>query len=391
MNKRELQKEAARLHEKHYGTKPEVISFAPGRAEVLGNHTDYNEGTVLSVAIDKGHCFCISINKGEGLRLMAGDLEKIVSFDLDNIGPVQEASWASYVKGVFYYLKEKGLPIADWDCTFLGSIPIGSGLSSSAALEVSAAFAAQEMTGQWVDKIETAKLCRESESRFAGCNCGLLDQFSSIFGQEHCLIHSDFRSLTVKPVSIPEDIQFLIITPEVTHSLADSPYNARRESCELAVKEMNSLLDRPVRSLRDVSPELLADHRDKIDREAAKRASHVVGEIDRVAKGAEALSRGNVDLFGELMYLSHQSSRLDFENSSPELDTVIEAARATGVPGARLSGGGWGGSLIAIIQEGQADSFSKAIAEICSSKGLSLKFNLVLPSKGAEILQKKGE
>lgn len=389
MDQTPLMEELKKLHKKHYGRDSQVVSFAPGRAEVLGNHTDYNLGTVLSTAIDKGHCFAISPNAGKGIRLMAGDLEKIVSFDLKSIGPVEGAGWASYVRGVFYYLAEKGLEIRDWDCSFLGTIPIGSGLSSSAALEVSSAYAAQEFTGRWIDPVDTARLCQASEKRFAGCNCGLLDQFSSIFGEEHSLIHSDFRDLKVSPVKIPEDIQFLIITPQVTHSLVDSPYNARRESCEQAARELNALLPQKVESLRDVSTADFEKYREKIEREASLRAAHIVGEIDRVSRGIKALESGDVPLFGDLMYRSHESSRILFENSSPELDEVVEAAWEAGALGARLSGGGWGGSLIALIREGQSEELSGKIKEICHKKGLELKFQLVLPSGGAEILQKK--
>lgn len=389
MNKRDLMDQLKKLHKKHYGQAPVVVSFAPGRAEVLGNHTDYNLGTVLSTAIDRGHCFAISPNQGKGIRLLAGDLEQIAEFDLETIGPVEGAGWASYVRGVFYYLREKGLEIKDWDCSFLGSIPIGSGLSSSAALEVSSAYAAQEFADQWIDPIETARLCQASEQKFAGCNCGLLDQFSSIYGEEHCLIHSDFRNLKVSPVKIPEDIQFLIITPQITHSLVDSPYNARRESCEQAARELDSLLPHKVETLRDVSPAEFEKHRESLEKEASLRAAHIVGEIDRVARGVKALETGDVPLFGDLMYRSHESSRVLFENSSPELDEVVEAAWEAGALGARLSGGGWGGSLIALIREGQGSELSEKIGEICSKKGLKLKFQLVLPSEGAEILQKK--
>jgi galactokinase len=374
------------LHRKHFGSPPSVISWAPGRAEVLGNHTDYNQGTVLSIAIDKGHCFAISPNGGRGFRLLAVDIEKTVSFDISEISPVAGAAWAGYVKGVFYYLKEKGLPIADWDCSFLGNIPVGSGLSSSAALEVSAAWAAMAMTGIWIDPVEVAKLCREAEFRFAGCNCGLLDQFSSIFGKDHCLIHSDFRTLDITPVSLPGDILFLMVTPAVTHSLAESPYNRRRESCEQAVRELGGLMTPPPESLRDVTPEAFEALKGKIDPEAARRAAHIVGEIDRVETGAAALARGDITLFGDLMYRSHESSRINFENSCPELDLIVEAAREAGALGARLSGGGWGGSLIVLTREDSATELKNRISRLCSNRGLSTHISRIRPSGGAEIL-----
>jgi len=386
MSSRELAERLTSLHRKHYGRDPQVISYAPGRVEVLGNHTDYNLGTVLSAAIDKGHCFAISSNEGKGLRLLAGDLEEIASFNLEQISPMEKAPWARYIKGVFYYLKERGLEIKDFDCSFLGSIPVGSGLSSSAALEVSAAFAAQEKCGIWLDPKEIAALCRDAESIFAGCNCGLLDQFSSIFGKKHSLIHSDFKDLSVRSVAIPEDIRFLIVTPEITHSLADSPYNARRESCESAVEVLGTFLSYPVKSLRDVSPKDFEKFKKELPEELAKRAAHIIGEIYRVSVGVDALQRGDIDEFGQLMYLSHESSRDLFENSTPELDLVVEAARESGALGARLSGGGWGGSLIVLARAEEETNLLKTITKNCEKHNLAVKTRVAVPSDGARVL-----
>lgn len=377
------------LHWNRYGTEPDVIAFAPGRAEVLGNHTDYNLGTVLSTAVDMGHCFAISGNTGEGLRLLAGDLGETASFSLDTVGPVDGFPWASYVKGVFYNLAERGLRIDNLDCSFLGNIPVGSGLSSSAALEVSAAFAAMEMNGTHLDLKETAALCRDAESRFAHCNCGLLDQFSSIFGKKHCLIHTDFRTLEVTDVLLADDICFLIVTPDIIHRLSDSPYNERRESCERAVRELSAVLSEPVDSLREVVPADFALYRRQITPEAAQRAAHVIGEIDRVGRGVMALRRGDIITFGELMYQSHESSRTLFENSAEELDLVVASAREAGAPGARLSGGGWGGSLIVLARTTDLERLDRDITERCAGRGLMVRIRPIVPSDGARVVQSK--
>lgn len=381
-----LKEQIQNLHKKEFGRPPQVIAWAPGRAEVLGNHTDYNQGRVLSIAIDRGHLFCISPNQDKGLRLMAGDLEKTVEFDLVSISPVKEAPWASYVKGVFFYLNQAGLKINNWDCSFLGNIPVGSGLSSSAALEVSAAMAAQQMTGQWIDKIETARICQKAEITFAGCNCGLLDQFSSLFGQKNHLILSDFHSLEVSSLPLPSDVLFLMVTPGVTHSLADSPYNQRRESCEQAVREISTLTGKTFASLREVPLPLFNEFRDRIEKESAQRAAHVMTEMDRVKQGIKALGRGDMTLFGELMYQSHESSRQNFENSAPELDLVIQVARSAGAPGARLSGGGWGGSLIVLTREKEADTLGDKIRKECEEQGLPVKISRIIPSEGAGVI-----
>jgi len=386
MNRNQLAENLRKLHHKHFRQFPRVISFAPGRVEVLGNHTDYNQGTVLSAAINLGHAFAISPNKGQGIRLLAGDIEEKVSFKLDTISPVAGAGWASYVKGVFYYLKEKGLEIENLDCSFLGNIPIGSGLSSSAALEVSSAYAAQEYCGRWLDKIDVARLCREAESRFAGCNCGLLDQFSSIYGEDQNLIHSDFRDLSVRTLSLPADAVFLILTPREEHKLSDSPYNARRNSCEKAVEELSSLLPYSISSLRDVQVQDFEACKAQISSEAAKRAAHVVGEMERVALAELALKQENLVSLGDLMYQSHISSKTLFENSTPLLDHVVEISRSSGALGARLTGGGWGGSLIVLTRKTMAHGLADKVRKKSHEADIEMKLLTVHPAKGAEII-----
>ena len=384
-----LSEQIIRLHRKAFGTPPDVISFAPGRVEVLGNHTDYNMGAVLSTAIDLGHCFAISSSNtdAQNIRLLIGDWGQIVDFDLESRSPGDGA--ARYVKGVFYYLKKSGLPICSWNCSFLGNIPIGSGLSSSAALEVSSAFAAQEFCGQWLSSMETAKLCQEAEQQFAGCNCGLLDQVSSIYGKAHSLVHSDFRNLQIRNIPLMEDIIFLILIPQIAHELADSPYNERRASCEKAVTELNGLLSSPVQSLREVNFDEFDKLKNRISPEAAKRAAHVIGEIERVRLGEQAILNKDIDHFGHLMYQSHESSRCLFENSTPEQDRIVEIARNCGALGARLTGGGWGGSLIALTRKEEAKDLSEKIAGQCSKVKLPVRVLSIEASGGAQIIQNR--
>lgn len=384
---RELAAKLTALHEKHFGVRPAVIAWAPGRAEVLGNHTDYNGGCVLSAAIDRGHCFAISPGREPGFRLLAGDLETVTRFDTATISPVDGAPWAGYVKGVFYYLKERGVPADSWDCSFLGNIPVGSGLSSSAALEVSAATAAGALTGITLDPVDIARLCREAEFRFAGCNCGLLDQMSSLFGREEHLLKTDFRDLSVSCVPTPPELRFLMVTPAVTHTLTESPYNRRRESCLQAVRELAPFLNREPASLREITPGEFEQFRGRIDPEAARRAAHVIGEMERVEQGAAALASGDITRFGELMYLSHESSRSNFENSAPELDRIIEAARSAGAPGARLSGGGWGGSLIVLTRAAEEQNLTDNLIRFCTDGGLNVRITPLKPSGGAKVLQ----
>ncbi|HEY5653379.1 MAG TPA: galactokinase [Pontiella sp.] len=385
----QLVKATQTTHFETYGKEPTTISYAPGRIEVLGNHTDYNEGTTFSCAINMGHCFCISASDQPGVRVTAGDLGESTEFDPSNGDPLDKKyQWANYVKGVIYFLRDHGVEVDSINCTFRGSIPMGAGLSSSAALEVATAYAVLSYTNKEIDKIDIAKIGQKAEHEFAGCSCGLLDQFSSIYGIHHGLIHSDFRTLQTYPVKLADDAVFLMINPHVKHALAESPYNARRISCEKAAAELNELVDYEINSLRDIKWEDFETYKGKIDPEAAMRATHVVGEIHRVEEGVKLLKAGGeLEAFGQFLFDSHETSRTAFENSCDELDIVVEAAREAGALGARLSGGGWGGSAVALVHASDADDICKKIIEICKLKGLEPSAETIIPSSGATIVK----
>ena len=389
MNKETVIEKTRSAHLEIFGTTPETIAWAPGRIEVIGNHTDYNEGTVFSAAINLGIVFTLSKSDQPGIHLQAVDVEQqVATFGTSDMEKVEGAEWANYVKGVFHYLQDHlNQPIDGIDCSFSGSIPMGAGLSSSAALEVAAAFALIDHLDECVDLKQVAQFCQKAEQVFAGTNCGLLDQFSSIFGEEHGLIHCDFRSLEVRSSKVDADIEFLVVNPHVKHSLSDSPYNERRERCEQAATQFAALLDHPVTALRDVSWEEFQMHRDKIDPGAAKRAAHVIGEITRVEKGIELLAAGDVSAFGEFLFDSHQSSIDHFENSCAELDIVVAAAREAGALGARLSGGGFGGSAIVMVHSKDAETIGNKITTLCQAQGISPAIIEVVPSAGAMIVK----
>jgi len=379
---------AIQIHTQTYQREPSTVSYAPGRIEVLGNHTDYNEGTTFSCAINMGHCFCISKSDKPGVRLTAGDIQVTAEFDPANGDPLEKKfQWANYVKGVIYFLRAHDVEVDGIDCTFLGSIPMGAGLSSSAALEVATAYAVLAYAGKEIDKIDIAKIGQRAEHDFAGCSCGLLDQFSSIYGIHHGLIHSDFRTLETFPVKLPDDVVFLMINPHVKHALAESPYNARRKSCEKAAAELDALVDYKVNALRDIKFEDFEALKGRIDPEAAQRATHVVGEIHRVEKGVQLLKEGKLDAFGQYLFDSHETSRTAFENSCKELDIVVEAAREAGALGARLSGGGWGGSAVALVHEKDATAICEKIIELSKAKGLHPTAEVIVPSAGATIVK----
>lgn len=386
-------------HQARFGAEPALAAYAPGRAEVLGNHTDYNLGTVLSTAIDLGVVFTITPNNSGLLRIHAADLGADFECPVAVLEPAEDGApaaplpdWHNYVVGVATYLvREAGLELRGADCCFGGDLPRGSGLSSSAALEVAASLAFEAAGGVSIDPVTRARLCQMAEHNFVGTKSGLLDQFSSIFGRESHLIHLDFRSLEVQAVAVPRDLRFVLVTPGITHELASSPYNERRDACEEAAARLGALAgEQGAESsaadstwhLRDFTPEVFDRYRAKLPEEAARRAAHVIGEIARVEAGRAALERGDLPAFGKLMTESHLSSRYNFENSLPELDEAVELCLKAGALGARLTGGGWGGSVIALSL---AAGVPALLSEL-EARYNKLRCGVVVPSAGARLL-----
>lgn len=369
----------------HFGGAPSLVAYAPGRVEILGNHTDYNEGYVLSAAINRGTWFAVRRTTGRQCRLVAGDLRQEAVFDAADPQPCAEAPWANYGIGVWAGLKERLPAGAAVEAAFLGDIPLGGGLSSSAALEMSTGMALAGLFGIEVPRLDLARIGQAAEHRYAGVRCGLLDQISSLCGREHALVMTDFRTLQVETVPMADSVVFLIFNTHVKHRLVDSAYNERRERCEAAVGEFARLLERPVRALRDVSWPEWEREASRMDPVTARRAAHVIGENQRVLQGRERLRSGDLPGFGRLMFESHESSRLNFENSCPELDALVQAARGTsGVLGARLSGGGFGGSAVVLVEAAAADAAVRRIRQAYeASVGQPCDELTVVPSQGA--------
>ena len=342
-------------HRSHHGCEPEIVAYAPGRVEILGNHTDYNEGFVLSAAIDAGIAFGLSPVEDEVCTLYAADLEESVRFQAVDPGRTDKERWSNYPRGVLTFLQERyGFRPKAFAATLAGDIPVAAGLSSSAALEIASALAFSAFHGISPEKIALAKIGQKAEHEFAGVRCGLLDQISSLFGREQALVFTDFRSLDVETVSLPEGTAFLIADTGIKHTLVASEYNERRLRCEQAAEAFRRILGPRVRSLRDVAWADMVKYRDRLDPAVWKRAAHPVGENERVLAGVAALKHGETAAFGRLMFESHESSRKYFENSCPELDTLVETAGKTpGIYGARLSGGGFGGSIVALVETGR--------------------------------------
>ncbi|MBR1609591.1 MAG: galactokinase [Kiritimatiellae bacterium] len=372
-----------------YGRAPTVVARAPGRVEVLGNHTDYNEGYVLSAAIDLGTCFAVAPREDGVARVTAGDVMRTVETSAAAPEKQPGESWSDYVLGCLAGLNARfGAPDRGFDAMFLGDIPLGSGLSSSAALECGAILALAKVRGVELPPLDVARMGQKAENEWAGVKCGLLDQASSVFGRENHLVMSDFRTCEFKPVAFPDDVLFLVCNTHARHALVDGAYNERRECCERAARFFAAALDHPVRALRDVSWNEWLAHRDDMDELAAKRSAHPIGEDERVLSGVELLRDGDVESFGRLMFESHESSREYFENSCPELDVVVEeASKVPGVFGARLSGGGFGGSAVALVRRRDAETAAAAISSAYARKcGSPCEVRALLCSDGARVV-----
>ena len=391
MLNQEIYDELVGKYEKMYGKKPEIVAYAPGRIEVLGNHTDYNAGYVFSAAIDKGTFFAVSASDDDGCELTAGDFMETAKFTTKTVAPAKEMTWQNYVTGTFNWLFDGRPETAPkgWKGMFLGNIPLGAGLSSSAALEMCTALALAKLYGIEKDRTTLAKIGQKAEHTFAGCPCGLLDQASSMYGEEGALVKSDFRYNTFESVPMGDGVAFMMVKSNAKHALVDGAYASRRQACEDAAKYFAGVLrGKTVTHLRDVTMAEWVLYRGGLSETTAKRAVHPIGEDERVLQGAALLEKGDLRAFGALMYDSHESSRNWFENSCEELDAIVDAAKAIPeVYGARLSGGGFGGSCCLLVDPTAADRIAAQISKEYKAKfGDEPVCSLIKPSEGAHLV-----
>ena len=378
-----------------YGCEPAAVAYAPGRIEVLGNHTDYNEGFVFSAAIDKGTFFAVAPGGGATGSLVATDIgENGEKFEttLDAVAPVKSgATWANYPLGTFNWLFD-GAPAKagrGFKAVFGGNIPLGAGLSSSAALEMATVLALSKIYGIEKDKTTLAKIGQKAEHTFAGCPCGLLDQASSLYGKEGALVKSDFRYCRFENVPLGGGAAFMMVKSNARHALVDGAYASRRQACEEAAKHFAEVLrGKKVTHLRDVTMAEWVLYRGGLPETTARRAVHPIGEDERVLQGAELLDKGDLSGFGALMYDSHESSRNWFENSCEELDAIVDISKAIpAVYGARLSGGGFGGSCCLLVDPSQEAAISATIVKEYKARfGDEPLCSLVKPSDGAHLV-----
>ncbi len=331
-------------------------AYAPGRVELLGNHTDYNHGVVLAAAIDRGLTITGTSRGDRSIKFTASSPPAQVEISLDELTPQTAQRWANYPFGVVQQFLRAGYELRGFEAEVTGDVPAGAGLSSSAAFEVATAGFLMKLHDLWIDPLAVAKLCRRAENEFVGVQSGLLDQATSVFGRADYLVHLDFQTDTIETVAFPANFALVIADSGKKHNLLQSQYNTRREECAAAVKALGAA------SLREISPEQLDRSRATLDPVLFRRAAHIVGENSRVWQAVEALRTSDAEAIGALMNASHESSRTNFENSTPELDHLVEAARTLpGVLGSRLTGGGFGGGTVTLVHAGQADAVAQQL------------------------------
>jgi len=345
-----------------FGAAPRLFR-APGRVNLIGEHTDYNDGFVMPAAIDLSTIAAIAARRDRKLRVHSLAFAQTVEFDLDDPSPTPRGDWSDYVRGVTLSLDNAGRRLVGADLMLHGDLPMGSGLSASAALEVAAGFALCSVSDAAIDLTDLALYCQRAENEFVGMRCGVMDQFISCRGVAGCVLLIDCRSLEAWPLRLDPRARLVICNTMVHHELASSAYNARRKACERAV----ALLSGPlygVKALRDVTQEQLSHFSALLPDPILRRARHVVSENARVLQAATALAAGDLAEFGWLMNESHRSLRDDYEVSCPELDLMVELARgAPGVYGARMTGGGFGGCTINLVEAERVESFKEIVGE----------------------------
>jgi galactokinase len=375
----------------HFSIEPKVKACAPGRVNLLGEHVDYNDGLVLPAAIDRAANLVATAQTEPVAHLFALDLGKETVFRLDqvekkiNLDGHPLPKWAHYPAGVAWALQAAGLQTPGLKAVYSSDIPIGSGLSSSAAVEMVFAVTWEALGGWQIDRMEMARLCQKAENGYVGVNCGLMDQFASAHGVAGHALYFDTRSLDWEAVPLPSGVALVIADSGVRRSLSSSAYNERRAACEQAVKLLQQYLP-DMRSLRDISAVEFAAYSESLPIDIRKRAEHVVKEIARVESAVSALKTGKKQSFGALMYSGHASLRDLYEVSTAELDILVAIAHdLPGCIGARLTGAGFGGCTINLVEELHAPDFIVSLQQAYAEQtGRQAQVYLCRASNGAE-------
>ncbi len=371
---------------KHFDGETGNVYASPGRINLIGEHTDYNGGFVFPGAIDKGMIAEIKPNGTDKVRAYSIDLKDYVEFGL-NEEDAPKASWARYIFGVCREMIKRGVAVKGFNTAFAGDVPLGAGMSSSAALESTYAFALNELFNGNIDKFELAKVGQATEHNYCGVKCGIMDQFASVFGKAGSLIRLDCRSLEYEYFPFkPEGYRLVLVDSVVKHELASSAYNKRRQSCETAVAAIKK--NHPnVEFLRDATMDMLKEVKSEITAEDFMRAEYVIEEIQRVLDVCDALQVGDYETVGQKMYETHHGMSKLYEVSCEELDFPNDCAKECGVTGSRVMGGGFGGCTINLVKDELYDSFiAKAEKTFKAKFGRSPKVYEVVISDGSRRL-----
>ncbi|HYW72531.1 MAG TPA: galactokinase [Pyrinomonadaceae bacterium] len=370
-----------------YGGQPRVYR-APGRVNLIGEHTDYNEGFVMPAAIDFSTYVAIGKRDDRIIKIYSDTFNEEASLDLAQPPARGRKHWSDYPFGVAVKLQDSGQEISGANVMVHGEVPLGSGLSSSAAIEVSTGLGLLDISHQEIDRLRLARTCQRAENEFVGARTGIMDQFIGCFGKAGHAVMLDCRSLESQTLPLPQDDKLVVCNTMVKHELASSEYNARREQCEAGVRILARQLP-GVGSLRDVTVADVQKFKDELGEVVFKRCRHVTSENDRVRAAAEALRRRDLKTFGELMYKSHESLRDDYEVSCRELDVMVELARPIdGVYGARMTGGGFGGCTVNLVAAAAVEEFTRRIKTgYADATGRDADVYVCSPADGAERIQ----
>ena len=389
----ELSSQVAAEFQKTYGRPPRWIVAAPGRVNVIGEHTDYNDGFVLPMAIERYTVMAADIlgspssSSSKNISIFDAHFKETAMIDVSATMTKGQPKWSNYIRGVMAGFQQRGMKIPALDVAFLSTVPLGGGLSSSAALEVGTATLIEAVTDKKINPVEKALLCQKAEHEFAGVPCGIMDQFISVMGRENHLLLLDCRSRETELVPMDDPaVALLIINTNVKHELGSGEYAKRRAECEVAAKILG------VPSLRAATADALEETRGKMDGAVFRRARHVIGEIERTVHAAEGIRASNWLTVGQLMYASHRSFRDDYEVSCAELDAVVEIAENIdikgGVFGCRMTGGGFGGCAVALVKADAIAGISKKLsADYLDKTGTAATIFSSRPAAGATIVK----
>ncbi|MBL8063254.1 MAG: galactokinase [Anaerolineales bacterium] len=366
----------------NFNAKPEFIVRAPGRVNLIGEHTDYNDGFVLPMAIDRAIWLALRSRPGDQVRIHSLDLETELAFQLNSLKPGTD--WIEYPKGVASELMKAGYPLCGFEAVMTGNVPRGAGLSSSAAVELAVARAFAAVSGFEWDAIKMAKISQKAENLWVGVNCGIMDQMASAACHSGHALFLDCRSLEIQYAPLPHGVSVVILDTSTRRGLVDSAYNERRNQCEEAARLFG------VKALRDVSVEEFEKSKGEkgLSEVVSRRAKHIVSENDRVLEAVQVMKSGNVRRLGELFNASHDSLRYDFEVTNDALNVMVECAReAPGCYGARMTGAGFGGCAVALVEEEKAEAFTHAvIAAYRQRSGLEASVYVCKASEGASLV-----